>query len=59
MKYYLIIPFLILLVGCLQPEKNASVFSKSIRETPFGKIGLLALPDQTYHQITQYKFSIR
>ena len=26
MKYYLIIPFLILLVGCLQPEKNYIYF---------------------------------
>ena len=47
MKYYLIILCLFLLVGCLQPEKNAIAYSKSIRETPFGKIGDTAITRYT------------
>ena len=31
MKYYLIIPFLILLVGCLQPEKTMFVYKTTNR----------------------------
>jgi hypothetical protein len=45
MKYYPIIASLLLLVGCLQPEKNANVFRKSIRKTPVRKIALLPLAD--------------
>jgi len=45
MKYYPIIASLLLLVGCLQPEKNANVFRKSIRKTQLRKIALLPLPD--------------
>lgn len=34
---------LLVMVGCLQPEKNHYLMEKGIRETPFGKIGDTAI----------------
>jgi hypothetical protein len=44
MKYYLIIPFLILLVGCLQPEKMRVYLVKVFAKLPLEKSGYWHYP---------------